>query len=853
MAGRSGWARVKKPAGKSTVPVCPKAGASGGRQSRGGFPSSRAPSLRANVQARLQISPYDFAVAARLAAELGCSHVLAQVLVRRGLGEPQAARAFLAGAETHPLEAWPGLAEAAAGILAHVERRSRITVHGDYDVDGVCSTAILVRVLRTLGADVDWYLPSRIDDGYGLALATVERLAERGTQLLITVDCAVTAVEEVAAARAAGLDVVVTDHHSPRADGALPDAPLVHPRLNGYPCADLCAAAVAYKLAQALLAGAGEDPAMADEDLDLVALATVADVVPLQGENRRLVREGLKALAGTRKVGLRALMDVARVDPSGLDESAIGFRLGPRLNAAGRLYRADAGLELLLTEDRERAKAVAQELDRVNAERRDVETRIRFEAEALVADHPDGNALVLAADGWHPGVIGSVASRIAERHHKPAILIALDGEEGSGSGRSIRAFDLLGGLHASAGHLLRYGGHKAAAGLTIARSEVDAFREAFLAHAGEVLSPEDLVPHVRIDAVAQGDALSLDLAEELQTLAPFGMGNPAISLMIPAATLSEPKPLGEGRHVAFTLNAGGARSRCVAFGGGGSLPVGENEPADAAVKLEIDRWNGSMSPRLVLKEARACVPGAIDVIGEPECFTDGLLGELERDLERPCAERESRRTVRDLRGSGIAGLLGDLVASGEPVLAVSAHTAHRAGVLAPRVGGFALTSWAALEDDPSLAEGFPHVVVVDPPPRPLLAHPSGEGWTHLAWGTPELDFAVRIHEWDFNLRDPLTAVYRALRAEKVARGEAGETLLRGDGPQPRSAALAGRLVRVLTELGLVSFDRGVLALEVVDRPQRTALERSAAFMAYQQRFEDGQQYLISSNPRRQAA
>ncbi len=375
-----------------------KAGGSG-RQHAGGFPSSRAPSLPLDVQASLSISPYDFATAARLADQLRCSHVLAQVLVRRGLGEPEAARSFLAAAEIHPLEAWPGLAAVAERILGHVQRRSRITVHGDYDVDGVCSTAILVRALRTLGADVDWYLPSRIDDGYGLALTTVERLATRGTQLLITVDCAVTAVEEVAAARAAGIDVVVTDHHAPRADGVLPDAPLVHPRINGYPCADLCAAGVAYKLAQALLAAAGEDPAQADEDLDLVALATVADVVPLQGENRRLVRAGLRVLAGTRKVGLRALMDVSRVDPSGLDESVIGFRLGPRLNAAGRLYRADAGLELLLTEDADRARAVAQELDRVNAERRDVETRIRFEAEALVAEHPEGHALVLAVRG----------------------------------------------------------------------------------------------------------------------------------------------------------------------------------------------------------------------------------------------------------------------------------------------------------------------------------------------------------------------------------------------------------------------------------------------------------------------
>ncbi len=194
------------------------------------------------------------------------------------------------------------------------------------------------------------------------------------------------------------------------------------------------------------------------------------------------------------------------------------------------------------------------------------------------------------------------------------------------------------------------------------------------------------------------------------------------------------------------------------------------------------------------------------------------------------------------------------MATGEPVLAVSAHAPHRARALAPRVGGFALTSWAALEDDPGLAAPFAHVVVVDPPSRPLLAHPSGEGWTHLAWGTPELDFAVRIHEWDFDLRDPLTAVYRALRAARVARGEAGEALLRGDGPQPRSAALAGRLVRVLTELGLADLEREEdPVLEVVDRPQRTALERSAAFRAYQRRFEDGQQYLISSNPRRAAA
>jgi single-stranded-DNA-specific exonuclease len=866
----------------------------------------------AHPDARLAVSAYDFAAARRLAGELGVSHVLAQVLVRRGLGDPAAARAFLAAEDEHPLDAFGGLRAAASQILGHVSRRSRITVHGDYDVDGVCASAVLIRVLRTLGADVDWYLPSRIDDGYGLAAATVERLAARGTDLLVTVDCAITAVEEVAAARAAGLDVVVTDHHSPRADGALPDAPLVHPALGGYPCPDLCAAGVAYKLAQALLAAAGQDPALADEDLDLVALATVADVVPLLGENRRLVRAGLRALASTRKPGLRALMDVARVDPSAVDAGTIGFRLGPRINAAGRLYRADAGLELLLTEDRERARAIASELDAVNAERRDVETRIRFEAEAQVAEQGAAAAYVLAAEGWHPGVIGIVAARIAERHHRPAVLIALDGEEGTGSGRSIPRFDLLGGLHAAADALLRYGGHRAAAGLTIERSRVDAFRDAFAEHAASVLAPEDLRPQVRVDAVVPGDALTLGLAEELERLAPFGQGNPAPSLLVPSALLDDPRPLGEGRHVAFTLSAGGARSRCVLFGAGSRLPAEPGEPVDAAVRLEANRWNGTIEPRLVLRHAHRALKPPIDLLGEPEFHR--WIKELDRPLEpwppagararavagaparavagaatipdpgnsstadgvgretpgrgsattpgaartTPGAARTTpgARHVRDVTQSGIAGTLADLVATGESVLAIAAHAPARQRALQPRVGGFALTSWAALEDDPALAAGFDHLVAIDPPAHrhlhDLLVHASGTGWTHLAWGEAELRFAQRIHQWDYALREPLAAVFRALRGARQTGGEALEAVLRGEGPQPRSAALAGRLVRILTELELAVLDREGPALTVAEAPARTALEHSAAYRAYHLRLEDGLRYLTSA-PSRAAA
>jgi single-stranded-DNA-specific exonuclease len=799
---------------------------------------------------RFALSPYDFGSASRLEAEIGVSHVVAQVLVRRGLAEPAAARAFLAADTRHPLAAFGGLRAAAELILGHVRRGTRITVHGDYDVDGVTSTAILIRVLRTLGAQVDWYLPSRTEDGYGLAAATVEKLAARGTGLLITADCAITAVEEVAAARAAGMDVVVTDHHAPRADGRLPDAPIVHPRVGGYPCPDLCAAGVAYKVAGALLEAAGYAAAYADEDLDLVALATIADVVPLHDENRALVRAGLRAIAATRKPGLRALMAVSHLDPSAVDARAIGFRLAPRINAAGRIARADAGLELLLTTDEARAQAVAEELDGLNTDRREVEQQILWEAEALVREAGPQSAYVLAGEGWHPGVIGIVAARIAERTFRPTVMIALDGEEGTGSGRSIPAFDLLGGFDAAARHLLRHGGHRAAAGLTIRRADVDAFREAFAAHAAEVLAPEDLVPVERVDAVAGGDALGMQLAEELACLEPVGQGNPAVTLLVPGATLSDPRPLSEGKHVACSLHAGGARSRLVRFGEGAALPEGA---LDAAVRLEVNAWNGTVEPRLVLRRSRPCTAGVIDIVGEPETYAMGVLAEVDAPLDVWPRMNGARhvssgvRELRDVRGQSLAGTLADLVATGESVLVACAHAAHRAGTLGQRSGGFALTSWGALLADPGLAAGFVHIVALDPPAHGPLQHLSGTGFTHLAWGEPELRFAHAIHEWEYDLPGPLRSVYRALRAAGGARSGASEAVLRGADPQPRTAAVGGRLVRILAELDLVALERDGLGLAVRDGSQRTDLERSAAFVAYRTRLEDGRRFLTTGS------
>ncbi len=554
--------------------------------------------------ARIEIPPCAGADVGRLERELGVSGPLAQVLVRRGFGEPLRARAFLAAADEHPAAAFAGIGEAVSAILAHVRSSERITVHGDYDVDGICSTAVLVRALRTIGADVDWYLPDRASDGYGLNLGTVRRLAARGTRLLVTVDCAVTAVAEVASARALGMEVVVTDHHAPRADGVLPDAPIVHPLLCSYPCPELCATAVAYKLAQALLSAAGASHEALEQDLDLVALATIADVVALVGENRALVRRGLRALACTAKPGLRALMALARVDPGKVNERSVAFALAPRLNAAGRMYRADAGLELILTDSPARAGEIASELDRANSERRAVEQRIRFEAEAQISELSERSCYVLAGEGWHAGVIGIVASRLVERHRRPVVMISLDGDAGRGSGRSIDAFDLLGGLSECASHLRGYGGHRAAAGLEIERGRVGEFAAALTAHADRVLEPGDMVAVERVDAVVGGEELGMTLAEELQRLAPFGRGNPAVSLLVADAVFRDGRPMGEGKHVRFTVESHGARARAVAFGTGGRLPVDDGAPAEATFALEVNEWQGVSEPRLVLRQAQ---------------------------------------------------------------------------------------------------------------------------------------------------------------------------------------------------------------------------------------------------------
>src|SRR6266540_2341946 len=543
------------------------------------------------------ISPCPHRQADSLAQQLGLNEITASVLVRRGYGDPEQARAFLSGEQ--PLRdpfLLGDMAAAVERIRAAVAAGERICVHGDYDVDGICATVLAVLVLRELGADVEWHLPSRFDEGYGVNGGTLERLAGEGCRLVLTVDCGITAVEEVRRARELGLDVIVTDHHRPGDE--LPDCPIVATK-------ELCGTGVVFKLGQALL---GAESEVLRRHLDLVALATIADVVPLLGENRTLTIAGLRGLARTQKPGLQALMKVAHVDPATVDTGQVGFRHAPRINAAGRLGHPRAALELLLTEDAGEARQLADRLEELNRDRQAVEDKILRAAISQVEEWSEAKrrrrAYVVWGEDWHEGVIGIVASRLVERYHRPVVLIA--GTEGlwKGSGRSIPDFDLHAALGACSELLERFGGHRAAAGLSILPEWVEPFAEAFATQAEGLLDPDDLVPSTAVDAVLPRDAkLTLDLCEELRRLAPFGLGNPDVTLLAPGCELGDLATVGDGKHLRFRVHrdgrdAGGA----IAFGQGTSLDryrrIGRY---DVAFRLQENHWNGTVAPQLVVR------------------------------------------------------------------------------------------------------------------------------------------------------------------------------------------------------------------------------------------------------------
>jgi single-stranded-DNA-specific exonuclease len=656
--------------------------------------------------------------------------------------------------------------------------------------------------------------------------------------------------------------------------------------------------------------GAPGDP-MPDADLDLVALATVADVVPLVGENRALVKKGLVEMRRARRPGLKALMSASKCEPTQLDEGDLAFRLAPRINAAGRLYRADAGVELLLTEDEGRAEEIAGELSRANSERRAREREVDAAAEAALLELPErlreASGLVLAGEDWHPGVVGIVASRLVERHHRPVVVVSLDGEGGGrGSGRSIPGFDLHAALDACAEHLESFGGHRAAAGLSLRAERLDAFREAFVAYAEAALSPEDLRRTERVDAMVGGTGLGLDLAEELGQLAPFGMGNPGVRLMVQSARVGDVRTMGEGKHARFSLHSGGHRALGVAFGRS-SLGVGAEEPVDASVRLEVNHWNGSVEPRVVLRElypleeeGEETDDGATPVAHACRCGDEEWWRRFEAELQRDPAKggatssgigRQTRpgqgRTAVPGAGSAIARI-AELVSSGAGVLAVSADAARRAElaggatglarfnggagriacarcdataleeVAAKGTSGLALVDYATLERrGGEVVERFEHVVLVDPPHSPgveaLVARPRAAadaashphpGFLHRVWTDAECEFALAVHDERHASRNAIAGVFRALRGAGEASGADLRRALGGDGSSRHSPEAAARCFRVLSELGLVAGEPagGAGTVRVVSS-EGTDLERSAAFRVYRTQHSEAALFL----------
>jgi single-stranded-DNA-specific exonuclease len=769
---------------------------------------------------RWLIEPCPEPEAVALAERLDVSRTTAEVLLRRGLRDEQQARAFLEadGPRHDPLELGE-MAAACDRIVAAIEGGEQICVHGDYDADGICATALAVLVLRTLGAKVGWHLPSRFEEGYGVGAQALERLASEGVRLVLTVDCGITAVSEVGRARELGMDVIVTDHHRPGPE--LPDCTRVCTRPSDYPFPELCGTGVVLKLAEALYARLGRDRSELDQHLDLVALATVADVVPLVDENRGLVRAGLRRMARTAKPGLRALMAAARIDRARVGSSDLGFRLGPRINAAGRLGHPAVALELLLTEDDERARELAHKLESLNRRRQAVEEQILALAVEQVEARDEAwrarRAYVLASPDWHEGVIGIVASRLVERFGRPVVLIAIGDEGAKGSGRSIPGYDLHAGLAACAELLEKFGGHRAAAGLSIDPAQIEQFAEMLSAHAGAALDERDLQRAVRVDAVVAPSELSLELADELARLEPFGLGNPGVTLLSPGVSLAGIETMSEGKHLRMAVELGGYRCRAVGFGMGRDA-VALREPGrhDVAFRLQRNEWNGSVTPQMVLREV-------------------SRLQEQQEAPPEPQPELiETDGELLDARASGVQiSTIARLLASGRDVLVVVADRRRRqaalSGVLQPqRLGerGIALRDWAEL---PQSADGFSELVVLDPPvdaaSAAIIDRLAADARVHMVWGAAEIAFALSVAESNEPLRPALAAVWRAARD--------GVTPLLA----PETIALC---LRVLDELGLDPAAPPDAKVDLqASATYRAACERCTAAAAFLEALEPG--------------
>lgn len=549
---------------------------------------------------------------AQLAEGLGVSRLVAGVLANRNFTSIQHASEFLQADHNHLLDPFlmKGMAEAVERITRAVQQGEKIRVYGDYDADGVTSTALMIRLLTRLEANFDTYIPHRSREGYGLNNGAIDLASDAGVQLLVTVDNGISAARQIAYARQLGIDVVVTDHHEP--PEVLPEAiALVNPKQKDcpYPFKGLCGAGVVFKLAHAILG----QPIL--EYADLAAIGTIADLMPLIGENRVIARLGLEQMRRQPIIGIQALAKVAGVKTEELNSGRIGFSLAPRLNAGGRLEHADTAVKLLVATGAEEADQYAAELDRLNSERQELVNLTLIEADEMwlnqceASDNKMSNVIVLAKEGWNAGIAGLVASKLVERYYRPVIILALDKESGlcKGSARSIDGFDLYEALTECAHLMEHYGGHQAAAGMTIAKEKVEMLAESLHLLAEQWLSPEDWQPKRRVDLNISLEEASLNAIDQLAQLEPFGNGNPTPRIVIPDVTIRESRTMGkENNHLRMTIEQLGRSIEVVAFGMGGQRErLAPGMKVDLVGELSVNEWNGNRKVQLMFHDHRS--------------------------------------------------------------------------------------------------------------------------------------------------------------------------------------------------------------------------------------------------------
>ncbi len=554
---------------------------------------------------------------AELAAALGVSPIVATLLIARGHGNRETANSFLNPSldQLHDPSLMLGMKEAVARLLHAIDHGEPILIYGDYDVDGTTGTAVLLRALRMLGATCGYHVPHRFTEGYGIRQEALEKAASEGYKLVVSVDCGITAHEPLHWARANGLDIIVTDHHLPDADeGAPPALAVLNPNQRGcnYPDKNLAGVGVAFKLVHALFRER-ERESVVPGFLKMVAIGTVADVAKLVGENRAIVALGLSDLPRAVNYGLRALIDIAGCgDGAEVNAYDLGFRIGPRINAAGRMDAAKAVVDLFNATDREEARRLAEHLDTRNRERMEAQREIFNRAVEEFESGPDRehqtHAAVIAGDGWHRGVIGLAASKIAERLNRPCVVISLDGDVGHGSARSIEAYHLFDGLTSCSDLLEKFGGHSHAAGLAIKRERIAEFRRRLNEHAASCLTEDDLTLTLAIDAEVTSKDLGFALSQDLRTLEPFGAGNPRPVFMTRGfRVMSEPQIIKE-QHL--KLRVAGEDNRPIeAIWWRGVEEVDAmpqaNQRIDLAYEFEVNRWQGDLRLQLNVRDARA--------------------------------------------------------------------------------------------------------------------------------------------------------------------------------------------------------------------------------------------------------